>query len=273
MSWAAHEFETYFIQRHIGARASYLAIVLGSFAPDLFTKFFVYSAEDPAQFHRGWPGVGFSHSLIFGVALAAVVLLVARSRGWAFGLLIGQWAHVLTDVADTAGVMLFFPFSTEPVSISMWKHAAVLGRYGDGSAYYSSLGGVWDLLWLVVTVLFARNVLATCSNSLGSGVRFRSSGRVHRRRVQPRRELHLLGGPDRRCDRRHPPLDSTGFASRHAAKPLLGTERGPNGHRGARGSATRDLKNDYLRSDQGRRDPLGAACESVSRRCTGGGGR
>ncbi len=150
MSWAAHEFENYFLQKHVGLRASFLGIAVGTLGPDLFTKAFVYNADDPAQFHRGWPGVGFTHSLSFGVLLAVVVLAVTRSRSWALGILIGQWAHVLTDVADTAGVMIFFPFSTETVSISMWKHAAVLGRYGDAGAYYSSLGGVWDLFWLLV---------------------------------------------------------------------------------------------------------------------------
>lgn len=159
MSWAAHEFENYFIQRHVGVKASFLGIVVGTLAPDLFTKSLVYAADDPAHFHRGWPGVGFTHSLIFGLAFAVVVLALTRSRNWALGILIGQWAHVLTDVSDTAGVMLFFPFSTEPVSISMWKHAAVEGRYGDAAAYYSSLGGVWDAFWLVVTLVFASRVL------------------------------------------------------------------------------------------------------------------
>ncbi len=159
MSWAAHEFENYFLQKHVGLKASFLGIVLGTFAPDLFTKAFVYSSDDPAAFHRGWPGVGFTHSLIFGVAFALVVLAATRSRSWALGVLIGQWAHVLTDVADTAGVMPFFPFSIEPVTISMWKHAAAEGRYGDAAAYYSSLGGVWDLFWLVVVLLFARSTL------------------------------------------------------------------------------------------------------------------
>lgn len=159
MSWAAHEFENYFIQKHIGARASFLGIVLGTQLPDLFTKMFVYAADDPAQFHRGWPGVGFSHSLMFGVVFAAGILALTRSRGWALGVLIGQWAHVLTDVSDTAGVMLFFPFSTEPVTISMWKHAAAEGRYGDAAAYYSSLGLVWDLFWLAMALVFASRTL------------------------------------------------------------------------------------------------------------------
>lgn len=159
MSWAAHEFENYFLQRHVGVKASFLGLAVGTLAPDLFTKFFVYAADNPAQFHRGWPGVGFTHSFIFGVAFAMIVLALTKSRSWAVGILVGQWAHVLTDVADTAGVMPFFPFSTEPVTISMWKHAAAAGRYGDAAAYYSSLGGVWDLFWLVVAVVFARQVL------------------------------------------------------------------------------------------------------------------
>lgn len=53
MSWAAHEFENYFIQRHVGLKASFLGVVLGTQLSDLFTKGFVYSADDPAQFHRG----------------------------------------------------------------------------------------------------------------------------------------------------------------------------------------------------------------------------
>ena len=159
MSWAAHEFENYFIQKHTGLKASFFGIALGALAPDLFTKSFVYGSDDPAKFHRGWPGVGFTHSLIFGVVFAVVVLAITRSRGWAVGILIGQWAHVLTDFADSAGTMPFFPFSTEPVTIDMWKHAAAEGRYGDAAAYYSSLGGVWDLFWLVMVVAFARVTL------------------------------------------------------------------------------------------------------------------
>lgn len=160
MSWAAHEFENYFIQRHVGVKASFLGIVLGTQLPDLFTKSFVYAVDDPASFHRGWPGVGFTHSLIFGFFFAIGILAVTRSRSWAVGTLIGHWAHVFTDFADSAGVMVFFPFSTEPVTINMWKHAAAEGAYGDAAAYYSSLGGVWDLFWLIMVLIFARRVLA-----------------------------------------------------------------------------------------------------------------
>jgi hypothetical protein len=42
----------------------------------------------------------------------------------------------------------------------MWRHAAVLGRYGDAAAYYSSPGGIWDMFWLAVVLLFARQALS-----------------------------------------------------------------------------------------------------------------
>src|SRR6266508_2305897 len=131
VSWAAHEFENYFIVKHTGVKASFLGIVVGSLGPDLFTKSLVYWSRDPAKFQRGWPGAGFTHSLIFGVVAAALVLALTRSRSWALGILIGQWAHVLTDCSDSVGVMPFFPFSTELVTIGMWRYGAAEGRYGD----------------------------------------------------------------------------------------------------------------------------------------------
>ena len=161
MSWAAHELESYFLQKHTKIRVSYLAILLGCLAPD-FTKFHVYgldigpihlkAAKHPYEYHRGWPGVGPTHSLMFGVFLFVFVLLVFRSKQWALGLLIGQWAHVLTDICDSVGTMVFFPFSTQHYTIGMWAYAAQQGKYGDAAAYYSSLGGVWDFFWLLMVL-------------------------------------------------------------------------------------------------------------------------
>lgn len=169
MSWATHELENYFIQKHTKVQASFLAIAVGAFAPDMITKGFVYGftvgdfgiaqPDDPIQFHRGWPGAGFTHSLMFGVVVAALVLRFTGSRSWALGLLIGHWAHVITDINDTAGTMLFFPFSTVQVTTGMWKHAAYTGRYNDAAAYYSSPGGLWDTFWLLMVLVFARQTL------------------------------------------------------------------------------------------------------------------
>jgi membrane-bound metal-dependent hydrolase YbcI (DUF457 family) len=162
VSWAAHDLEPYAIQRHLGRRVAIVPLLIGSYAPDMATKWFVYGidvlgielkADDPVQFHRGWPGVGFTHTLAFGLAVAALILLVGRSRIWAFSFFLGHLAHVLTDMGDTIGVMLFFPFSTETISINAWAYAGHVGRELDAGAYYSGLGFVWDGVWVVYGLL------------------------------------------------------------------------------------------------------------------------
>jgi membrane-bound metal-dependent hydrolase YbcI (DUF457 family) len=158
MSWAAHELESYVIRRHLHVPLAFSAVLLGSLAPDLLTKLPVYGvrigsrtylkADDPALWHRAWPGAGFTTSLFFGLVLFVVALAITRHRAWALGLLVGQWAHVLTDSFDSVGTMLFFPFSTDRYAVGLWSYSAQAGRYGDAAAYYSSLGGLWDMAWL-----------------------------------------------------------------------------------------------------------------------------
>jgi membrane-bound metal-dependent hydrolase YbcI (DUF457 family) len=161
MSWAAHELESYILHKHVKTKVSYLAILLGCLLPDMLTKLPVYGISigsfsfkpDVAwMYHRGWPGVGFTHSLMFALVPGLLVLLVFKSREWALGLVIGTAAHVLTDVFDSVGTMLFFPFTTQHYSTQMWAYAAQEGRYGDAAAYYTGLGLVWDLFWLVLVL-------------------------------------------------------------------------------------------------------------------------
>ena len=162
MSWVAHDAEPYVIQKHLGRRIAFVPLLIGSYAPDLATKWFVYGigafgvelkADNPAQFHRGYPGAGFTHSLTFGVVVAAVIFLIWRSRIWAVSFLIGQWAHALTDALDTLGAMLLFPFTTDLFSLGAWAYAGQTGRYVDAGAYFSGLGFVWDGFWLAWAVL------------------------------------------------------------------------------------------------------------------------
>jgi membrane-bound metal-dependent hydrolase YbcI (DUF457 family) len=168
VSWAAHELESYVIGDHVKAKISYLAVLIGCLAPDMLTKLPVYGvhlgpisfepAEEPWAYHRGWPGVGPTHGLLFGVLVALLVLWITKNRAWALGLMIGQWAHALTDICDSVGTMLFFPFTTQHYTVGMWAYAAQAGKFGDADAYYSSLGGVWDMFWLVI-VLFGWRAL------------------------------------------------------------------------------------------------------------------
>ena len=164
MSWVAHYLEPYIFQRKLGGRAvaiSFVALVLGSWGPDLFTKWFTYGtnlagfhlkASDPVQFQRGWPGAGFTHSLTFGVVLAGLVYLLTRSKPWTLGLLIGIWLHTLSDSGDTVGTMLFFPW-THHFAAGAWAYTADLGRITDAGAYYSGPAFVWDALWVAAVLL------------------------------------------------------------------------------------------------------------------------
>jgi membrane-bound metal-dependent hydrolase YbcI (DUF457 family) len=167
MSWAAHDLEPYAIQRHLGGKVAIVPLLIGSYSPDVATKWFVYGisafgvdvgADDPAEFHRGWPGVGFMHSLSFGVVLALLILFVFKSRIWALSFLIGQWAHSLTDAGDTVGTMLLFPFTTAKFDLDAWAYAGQTDRLTDAAAYHSGLGFVWDGIW-VLYGLFAWRVL------------------------------------------------------------------------------------------------------------------
>jgi membrane-bound metal-dependent hydrolase YbcI (DUF457 family) len=159
MSWVSHDLEPYVLQRHLG-RISFVAVLLGSYSPDLLSKWFVYGtgigglelkAADPAQVHRGWPGLGFTHSLTFGVAIAALIYLATRSRPWALGFVIGQWAHALTDMGDTDGTMLFFPW-TKLFTVGAWSYTTAGGRLADAAAYWSGPGLAWDAVWLVLAL-------------------------------------------------------------------------------------------------------------------------
>jgi membrane-bound metal-dependent hydrolase YbcI (DUF457 family) len=158
MSWVAHDAEPYVIQKHLGRRIAIAPLLIGSYAPDMTTKWFVYGAgafgvelkaDDPAQFHRGWPGAGITHTLAFGLVVGALIYLVFRSRLWALSFVVGQWAHALTDTLDTVGTMLLFPFTDHLFSAGAWAYAGQTGRYTDAGAYFSGLGFVWDGFWLL----------------------------------------------------------------------------------------------------------------------------
>ena len=178
MSFAAHEFELYVIQKHLGLRVAFIPLIIGNYLPDTVTKPLVYGvrlfgdtykAADPVQFHRGWPGVGFTHSLLFGVLVALVVFALTRDRRVSLSLLIGQWAHCFSDIGDSLGVMLFFPFSTMHVTVNAWAYASTLGHFVDSAAYFSGLGFVWDAMWFglvlanwrVLTPTYFRSMVAS----------------------------------------------------------------------------------------------------------------
>jgi membrane-bound metal-dependent hydrolase YbcI (DUF457 family) len=171
MSWAAHELENFYFLKKIGKQISYLGLLVGVLAPDVLTKLYTYGfsiggihlkAENPAQFQRGWPGMGFTTSFMAGLIFAGFIYLISRrNKAWFFGVLVGYSAHVVMDSFDSVGVMMFWPFYYRNISVGMYRYSALLGKHGDAIAYYSSLGFVVDLTSLLVVLLFAWRVLSS----------------------------------------------------------------------------------------------------------------
>jgi hypothetical protein len=174
MSWAAHQFEIYAVQAHLPkkmrGKVSFWGIFLGDFTPDFLSKFWVYGitigdhhygASVPEQWHRGWPGMGFTHTMFAGAVFALILWGWKHNRALTIGYLLGYAAHALTDVNDSVGTMLLFPFTTLSWTLQTWAYAATKagGKYLDGAAYYSSLGLVMDLFWFFV-VLGSAKVLS-----------------------------------------------------------------------------------------------------------------
>jgi membrane-bound metal-dependent hydrolase YbcI (DUF457 family) len=167
LSWAAHQFEVYAVQAHLPkkmrGKVSFWGIWLGDFTPDFLSKFWVYGitinghhygAGVPQRWHRGWPGMGFTHTLFLASLVCLGLWLWRRDRALTIGYLFGMAAHVLTDVNDSVGTMLIFPFSTLNWTTQTWAYAATRsgGKYLDAAAYYSSLGLVMDLFWMFVVL-------------------------------------------------------------------------------------------------------------------------
>ena len=186
MSWAAHDLEPYVIQKHTGQEGGLRAVAhrlvlarpasrsgssTGSVSPGWELK-----ADNPAQFHRGWPGVGFTHSLTFGVLVGLLLYAIFRNKVVAYSYVIGQWAHAFTDMGDTVGTMLFFPFTDHLFAVGAWAYAGQTGRYVDAGAYFSGLGFVWDgvfvvwalLSWRVITRAYFRETIVAATRS-GAG--------------------------------------------------------------------------------------------------------
>ena len=156
MSWAAHDLEPYLIKAKLGAAISVPFCLLGSYSPDLFTKWAVYGldfsgnakiVDDPVQLHRGFPGVGFTHSLLFALVVTGLIMWWSKHKIWAVSFLIGAVAHILSDTLDSVGVMLFWPLTDWHLHFDAWQYVGEAGRRKDAIAYYTSFGGVWDIFW------------------------------------------------------------------------------------------------------------------------------
>jgi hypothetical protein len=166
MGWASHQFEYYALQGHLPKRwlgqISFLAIVAGDHSCDFVGKLWSYGItvggkhygpSQPSEWHRGWPGLGVTHSLLWAFVAAGVVYLLTRSRPWTLGVLLGASIHAISDIGDSVGTMLAFPFTTTNFSVGSWAYALTAGGKNlDAAAYYSSWGFLSDAIWFLLAL-------------------------------------------------------------------------------------------------------------------------
>ena len=51
MSWAAHDLEPYVIQKHMGKKVAFVPLLIGSYSPDILSKWFVYGFDAFSAIH------------------------------------------------------------------------------------------------------------------------------------------------------------------------------------------------------------------------------
>ena len=135
MSWAAHDLEPYAIQRHSQLKVAFVPLLIGSYAPDLMTKWFVYGIhlgpwELKATTRRSSTAAGRASASRTRSSTGSLIGLISgrasAARSGAISFLIGQWAHALTDTGDTVGTMLLFPW-TFHFHLNAWAYAGQTG--------------------------------------------------------------------------------------------------------------------------------------------------
>ena len=139
MSWAAHEFENYLLHKEFTrdgwTRPSFLAIVVGTFGPDLMTKAFVYGAHGDAAFlgARIEPGAAAIADLTgLSAALGTADLVVTGEGRYDAQSSIGKVAGHAIAAARAAGARV----------------AVVAGALGSDAVLDAARGGPDELLVL-----------------------------------------------------------------------------------------------------------------------------
>jgi hypothetical protein len=83
------------------------------------------------------------------VVLGLLIWALSKNKWWAFSFVLGSWAHVFSDTLDSVGVMLLWPLTDWHLHFDAWQYVGQAGRQLDAIAYYTSFGGVWDVLWAI----------------------------------------------------------------------------------------------------------------------------
>ena len=154
MSVTAHYTECYVLNKHFSSALNFRWLVAGSAFPDafVFDRGFMYTID--MRMHRDYL-FGWFHSLPVPLLLAAAVYYYFGRRP-ALGFLVGSWLHVLTDVFDQLGVMLFWPFTARRFSVGIWPWSDTT-VWHDWYVYFTTpASGLFELFFFIWAVAIIR---------------------------------------------------------------------------------------------------------------------
>ncbi|MCK4758064.1 MAG: metal-dependent hydrolase [Thermoplasmata archaeon] len=155
MCWFAHDLEPFALKALFKRKLSLIWLLFGSLSPDLFTKTFIQFGLIPVYQHRH-VGIGITHTFFFGLLVGYILYLIFNKHSThkyakivLISFVIGQWSHVVFDMFDTSGCMIFFPFNIELYSFGFWQYGAQLHFWGDLYVFFHSAAIIIESIWLV----------------------------------------------------------------------------------------------------------------------------
>lgn len=150
MSITAHYTEQYVLKYYF-PRLNFRWLVVGSAFPNLFLIDRIFMFLIDTKMHRDYL-FGHFHTLIVPLACSLLVWWIfGRNPGLCF--LIGSWLHVLTDIFDELGVMLFWPITNTKYAVGIWPWSDISILY-DWHNYFttpaSALFEIFFLVWAII---------------------------------------------------------------------------------------------------------------------------
>ncbi len=135
-------------------------MILGQIAPDLF-KAFIFTGVDerPAWQVQKMLPMGITHVPLLHAGVGVLIWILHPYSIWpAASYIFGAVMHCTMDTGDQHGILLFYPFKKDLISVRqligrpLWNCGCDWGGAIDARAYFMSYGGLFELTIFVVAL-------------------------------------------------------------------------------------------------------------------------